>query len=531
MSFPLLFLAACTGTGGTGGGEVADYRLTLVPITPPDVNPFEGADRIDLLLDDGVGEPKRVALDVPGSGDSAIAEQLPALDNTRVIVEVFADGELVGWGQSLPLTTSTGDVEAAVLVATPDSAARLGGLPDEFALGQGAPLGDGRFVLMGGTGNRSTKKPERTLDTVWTLDLGNPDAALAFSEVGSMPEYVDASGDTTTERRDFTLTRLTAGDAGKYLLVGGTSAVPYQDGTVITSDCRLFDPETLSFGEAFPSRDSLYTARAAHAAIANQQGGVLVWGGYGAAPEGRFIDLQDGELYDPVSRSFTPVEGPRDGGEHLGGSIAVGLAPIGNDGILVAGGMHTDSTGDWLVTGMSFSVSFSGTVEEFGEMSGVAAHALLALDGGDAIAFGGVEDDGNTHTYGESLPASTLVQRFDAGSGTWESVGQMALARAGHTATLLDSRYVLIAGGAGDWGPLGYPDSAYSCLELYDLERDRSAMVGDCSASDDAGGLAARAQFPTALFDPEYGVLFAGGVDGASGAHATTAFYALPRSD
>lgn len=525
----LLLLAACTGTPGSGGGAVADYRLSLVPVTPPDVNPFAEADRIDLLLDEGVGEPIRVALDVPASGESALAEDLPALEGTRVVVEVYAEGELVGWGRSAPVTASEGELEATVLVTVPDSLARFGPLPEEWWAGQGASLGEGRFVLLGGAGNRSTKKADRELDIMWTLDLGAPEPELAFIEAGTLPEYVDSDGNTKTGRRDFTLTELTAGDAGQYLLTGGSDNIGYKDGTAITADCRLFNPEDLSFSEPLPTRDALHTARANHTAAANQQGGVLVWGGYGAAPEGRFVDLQNGELYDPVSRSFSEVEGPRSGGDYLAGSIAVGLSPIGSDGVLVAGGMFTDGSGEWTVGGTSFAVGFTGDVTQHGDMEPVAAHALVTLETGEVLAFGGVEDDGELHDFSETIAATRRVQRFDPGAGTWESVGQLEFARAGLTATLVSERYVLIAGGAATWGPLELGEEALSCVELYDVESDTSRVIGDCSAGDAAGGLAARAQSPAALFDPEFGVIIAGGADGENGAGSTTTFYALPR--
>jgi len=531
MSISFLLLAACTGTTGTPGGEVANYTLSLVPITPPDHNPFENADRIDLLLDIGTGDPVRVTLAVPDSDESVEADALPALDGTRLVVEVYDEGELVGWGESVPLTATEGEIEATVFITVPETLVRLGSLPEEMALGAGVALGSGRFVLMGGAGNNN-KPVDRSLDGVWLLDLGAPAPELAFQEVGTMPEYVDSEGNTVTKRRDFTLTRLTAGDAGQYLLVGGADGHGYKEPQAMTAEARLFDPETLTFADPIADKDALSVGRTMHAAIANQQGGVLVWGGYGSAPERYYSWLQYGELYDPVDRSFSDV--PRDAKDRdvTAGSIAVGLAEVGTDGVLVAGGYHFDANGDWLVSDSSFLVSFAGDISEVSAFSPVFAHAMVTLQNGDVLAFGGMEGTRTANSLTPTGTATDLVQRYDAKAKQWETAGEMKFARGGHTATLLDERFVLIAGGATTWNRDEFEeDSANSCVEIYDTEAHTSVTLNDCTANDDAGGLAAPSQAPIALFDPEIGVLFAGGIDGSNGAHATTTFYGRGHSD
>lgn len=528
----LLLLLACATTP-TDDGPVADYRLTLEPLIPLDGNPFDGVDRVDLVLDSGVGEPVRVTLDVPASGDSALAEDLPALDGTRVVVEGYAEGELVAWGRSAPLTASTGEVEARVLVVRPGEVAQLGGLLEESAQAPGVALGNGKFLLLGGATNRNTGSELKGLDLMVQLDLEAPEPELLFETVGTLPSYIDTEGDARTERWGFSLTALTAGDAGKYLMVGGGASDGYSDASVLTAEARLFDPATLTFEEPLDDKDSLSAARTRHAAIANQSGGVLVWGGFGGADDRHFVLLGDGELYDPVSRSFSNIAETTEGGEITSGSVGVALADLGSDGTLVAGGLRSvdgTSGAEWQPTDVSLRVSLRGDVEALTGMDPAAAHAMVSLPDGDVLLLGGITGN-QSYTYAEAAPATDAVWRFDVTAKRWSEVGALRLARAGHQAVLLDDTHVLVLGGAQTWGPLVYEDTALSCVELYDVENDTSSMVGSCDAGDDAGGLPGRQQEPTLLVDPDWGALVVGGFDGTGGVTPTVGLYTPPAAD
>ncbi len=531
MSVLLLIAAACTGATDSGDAPLATYRLTLAPVVPLDDNPLDSVDRIDLVLDSGVGEPVRVTLSAPASGDSALAEGLPPLESGLIRVEGYAEGELVAWGQTGSMTLVDGEINATVFVSRPGGLAQLGNLPAEVAQGGGIALGDGRFVIMGGAENRGSGMSDnpRGVDTLLLLDLGAPTAELAFTEIDTLPAYVDTNGDDETARRGFSVTRLTTGDAGKYLIAGGGESDGYSDASLLTADARLFDPETLEFDDSLPDRDTLYTARTRHAALANQQGGVLLWGGFGGASSSYFVTLGDGELYDPVERSFTQVVGLQEGGEPSSGALGVALADLGEDGILVAGGTRPIDNGgnaEWRPTDVSLRVSLRGEVEEIAGMDPVAGHAMVTLPDGDVLSFGGVSDN-TTRTYLATGPAVKTVWRYRHSSEEWDEVGAMKLARAGHRAVLLDDTHVLVLGGAQQWGPTEYDNSALSCVEIYDAANDSSSMVGSCSADDDAGGLPARQQDPLVLYDPELGVLSIGGRDGDNGAVPQVGFFAV----
>ena len=521
----VLLLSAC-GTPSPifeDSAVVADYTLTLTPLMPLDGDPFEGVTRIDLLLDTGVGDPLRVTLAAPEPGDSALAEGLPALDGARIIVEGYAGEDLVAWGQSAPVTAVNGEVNATIFVSSPETIGQLGGLPEADVDGAGAALGDGRFVVFGGAGNRSGGKTDKTTDTVWLLDLGAPSEGLTFQEIGTMPEYVDAQGDTQTKRRGFTLTRLTAGDAGKYLLVGGGPSLAYVDATTLTPEARLFDPETLTFGDPLPDRDSLSRPRAGHLALANQQGGVLVWGGIASSTNrGEFYLRPDGEFYDPSQRTFTQVAGLDDGG-----ALGIAMADLGERGTLVFGGVLFDED-SWSLTDASLIVSLRGDVSEINGPTPMAGMAAIGLPDGDVVVFGGATGYA-TFALGASAPAGDTVWRYRASSDTWQDVGKLNVARAGHTATLLDSTHVLIAGGSTTWSPFEFGETALACVEIYDVASDSSVQVQTCTEDDDAAGLPSRAERPLALSDSEIGVLIVGGADGARGAVPNASLYSLSR--
>ncbi len=525
MSLLLLSLACTTDTADTGDGAVADYRLTLQPVVPLDVNPFDGVDRIDLVLDSGVGEPLRVTLDAPASGDSALAERLPALEGVRVVVEGYADGELVAWGRSAPVTVTEGEVAVNVFVTRPDAVVRLGGLPETAAQGQGLALGAGRVLYVGGASMKNGRY--KGLDTLSILDLEAPEAELTFAPVGTMPAYVDTNGDEETARWGFSMTRLTAGDAGKYLLVGGGTSDGYSDASVLTADARLFDPETLTFEDSLPDKDTLYTARTRHAAILNQDGAVVVWGGFGGADDRHFVALPDGEIYDPSARAFTKIEAISSGSEYVSGSVGVALADLGSDGTLVAGGIRTvdgETATEWTPTDVSLRVSLRGDTTEVSGFGAVAAHAMVTLPDGDVLSFGGVSTAGQVGFDG-TAPATDKVYKYDRGAASWSQIGRMELARAGHRAVLLDEDHILIAGGASSWGPLEFEDGALSCVELWDIPNETATMVGSCDESDDAAGLPGRAQEPALFHDPDWGVLVAGGFDGSNGVVGTAGLY------
>ncbi len=191
------------------------------------------------------------------------------------------------------------------------------------------------------------------------------------------------------------------------------------------------------------------SARAQHTAILLRGGQVLVTGGYD--DKGR--PLASAELYNPATTTWTST-GPM--------TVARGdhTATLLSDGrVLVAGGLptcyppcnaltsaelYTPSTGSWTPTGPM-------VVGRFG-------HTATLLPNGKVLVVGGES--------GAGAGAMTLAsaELYDPSTGLWAPTGALAAARSFHTATLLASGKVLVAGG----DPFSYQALRIASAELYD---------------------------------------------------------------
>jgi hypothetical protein len=231
-----------------------------------------------------------------------------------------------------------------------------------------------------------------------------------------------------------TVTLLTT---GKILLAGGDQA------SQASGTAQLYDPTS----DTWQPTGSLHTPRSDHTATLLSNGKVLVAGGtQGSGP------LTSAELYDPASGTWSTT-----GSLHTARRDA--YATLLQDGrVLVVGGCSTNCTQTLLTSAELYNPS-SGTWSATGSISvGRTGASITLLKSGKVLLAGGAD-------LSASGPSARLAELFDPSTGKWSQAGSLLSGRSGHTATLLDSGLVLVAGGVSL--PQQQPVPAESA-ELYD---------------------------------------------------------------
>jgi WD40 repeat protein len=220
----------------------------------------------------------------------------------------------------------------------------------------------------------------------------------------------------------------------------------------------------------FSGTGSLATARYSHTATLLPNGKVLVAGGTGANTL-----LASAELYDPVTGSWTATGSAT--------AFFTTATLLQNGKVLVVGGgsgsaqLYDPTTGSWSATGSLTPPRLK--------------HTVTLLPSGKVLVAGGFDTSGTD---------IAVAQLYNPATGTWSITGSLATARNSHTATLLPSGKVLVAGGGIDAPGGGVLDSA----ELYDPATGRWSITG--SLTTPRGG-------HTATLLPSGEVLIAGGDD------------------
>ncbi len=176
---------------------------------------------------------------------------------------------------------------------------------------------------------------------------------------------------------------------------------------------------------------SMSAARANHTGTLLNDGRVLVAGPHASA-----------EIFDPKSGTFIATGSMAGGGRdccYTATLLADGKVLLVGGLLVLNGGIQTDlataelwdaNTGSWSATG-SLSMARRN-------------HTATLLSDGRVLIAGGVVDnpDGTISTL-------ATAEVYDPATGSWSSGGSMNSPRGLHTATLLDSGKVLVAGGDG----------------------------------------------------------------------------------
>ena len=218
---------------------------------------------------------------------------------------------------------------------------------------------------------------------------------------------------------------------GKVLIVGGVGGPDYPP------PAELFDPAagTFSLTGSYAAPDLDFNTCEAAAATLLADGKVLIIWQFGGAA-----------VYDPETGFFERT-GPPIG---IGGNFGLPSATLLLTGKILAAGGADDG-------GYRDSAEFysSGTFTPAGNMTtGRAGHTATLLPDGSVLLAGS-----GTCFGCANVDAPSSAELYDPARAAFVGLGAMSIRRVGHTATLLNSGRVLIAGGAY------YPET--STAELY----------------------------------------------------------------
>ncbi len=236
------------------------------------------------------------------------------------------------------------------------------------------------------------------------------DGPLSWSQISSMNEA----------RMEHTMTRL---QDGRVLITGGFGIGPI---TNALDSVEIWDPATQSFSFAKP----MHTRRARHAATLRSNGRVFVTGGYDST-----IETAKAEEYDPETGEWTELAAMTVGRMY---NAAVEL-PDGN--VLVASGCCDQAYPTAEVYDFNVATFSATSPLEIAH----AAPTLTVLPNGQVLIVG------NSNLASTGLYNDSLQQ--------WTSAGNLNTPRNEHTATLLSSGHVVVAGGISKIPPTNSVES------------------------------------------------------------------------
>jgi len=296
-----------------------------------------------------------------------------------------------------------------------------------------------------------------------------------FGQLDSAPELYDPASDTWSPTGPLVVTRslgtATLLPSGKVLLAGGIAA----DTGHSTTRTELYDPATNSWSAAA----GMAVQRSSHSATLLPSGKILVAGGQNASGY-----IATAELYDPVSDRWA-MAARMDAG--YAGPQATLLA---NGTVLLAGGatlgdgrgeLYNPATDRWsnagtgarntqtatrLIDGRVFTTGQGKEAHLYDPATNhwsVAASTLQDRDLPTATSLGDgrVLVTGGSATTGGQQVWLASAEIYDPTLNRWSAAGCMGQARWEHTATVLPSKKVLIAGG-------DVPSVSLSSAELFD---------------------------------------------------------------
>ena len=313
-------------------------------------------------------------------------------------------------------------------------------------------LPDKRVLLVGGQADAEIFDLETELSTPTAIDASRAaptTVALPSGEVlvlgggRNTIEHFDHKSDTwsvsaaTLETLQYMTATVLA--TGEVLIVGGIDDQPTALNTAV-----LYDPMTRSLASVGSTKKS----RHGHTATLLDDNRVLITGGEGVTSKA----TATAELYDPNSHSFSLVNPGEEPNESIGQTAT--LLPTGR--VLLTGG----ATGGCR-TGQIWDTASRTTTDTDSMVESRAGHAATPLRDGTVLITGGRD-------WGRALSTTEIYVEKPGGVGEFRVAPSMEHARFNHTATLLPSGQVLLAGGE---------DSGVA--ELYDPSTGQMRRAGE----------------------------------------------------
>jgi hypothetical protein len=211
----------------------------------------------------------------------------------------------------------------------------------------------------------------------------------------------------------------------------------------ISSITTISGSTTLTVTSDFVLTGSLNTARSEHTATLLNNGLVLIAGGYGPLSAAGYGPLGSAELYNPASGTFTATG-------TLNAPRYQHTATLLDNGMVLIAGGQGGASGYVILGSAELYNPATGIFTSTGSLTTPRyQHTATLLPSGMVLMAGGRNVSGNQYV------AVASAELYNPATETFTPTGSLDTAREEHTATLLNNGLVLIAGGYGSSGALG----------------------------------------------------------------------------